>query len=57
MSTVRTGDLTRAALLRAGARLSEVTTMRDVDEVVDARSVADAAPESLFAQAFLGVSR
>ena len=57
MSTTRTGDLTRMALLRAGAQLSEVTTLRDVDEVADARSVADAAPDSRFAQAFLGVAR
>ncbi len=57
MSTARTADLTRAALLRSGARLSEVTTLRDVDEVVDAESVAGVAPDSRFAQAFRGPRR
>ena len=57
MSTERTGDLTRESLLRAGARVSDVETLRDVDEVGDAESVASAAPSSQFAQAYLEVAR
>jgi uncharacterized protein len=56
MSTGRTGDLTRASLLRAGARVSDVETLRDVDEVGDADSVASAAPHSQFARTFLQVA-
>jgi glycosyltransferase A (GT-A) superfamily protein (DUF2064 family) len=52
MSTGRTGELTREALVRAGARVSDVETMRDVDEVMDAESVAEAAPATRFAQAY-----
>ncbi len=52
MSTAETGRLTRAALLRAGARVCEVVTMRDVDEVADAEFVADAAPGTLFARSW-----
>ena len=36
MSTDRTGDLTRDALVRAGARVTDVETLRDVDEIGDA---------------------
>jgi glycosyltransferase A (GT-A) superfamily protein (DUF2064 family) len=57
MSTDRTGELTREALLRAGARVTHVETLRDVDEIDDAESVALAAPDSRFARAFLQVSR
>lgn len=57
MSTGRTGDLTREALVRAGARVSDVETMRDVDEVEDAECVVVAAPGSRFAQAYLEVAR
>jgi glycosyltransferase A (GT-A) superfamily protein (DUF2064 family) len=57
MSTDRTGDLTRAALVHAGARVTDVETLRDVDEVEDAESVASAAPDSRFARAFLQGSR
>ncbi len=46
MSTARTGDLTREALLRAGARSARSRPLRDVDEVADAESVAEAAPDS-----------
>lgn len=52
MSTSCTGRLTREALVRAGAELSEVETLRDVDEVLDAESVAAAAPDTRFAQAW-----
>jgi glycosyltransferase A (GT-A) superfamily protein (DUF2064 family) len=52
MSTDRTGLLTRAALERAGARVSLVETLRDVDEVVDAECVAAAAPSTRFARAY-----
>jgi glycosyltransferase A (GT-A) superfamily protein (DUF2064 family) len=57
MSTDRTGDLTREALVRAGANVTDVETLRDVDEVEDAESVAVAAPDSRFALAFGQVSR
>jgi rSAM/selenodomain-associated transferase 1 len=53
MSTARTGDLTREALQRAGARVSDVETLRDVDELADARAVASAAPGTRFARAFV----
>ena len=52
MSTSDTGRLTREALERAGARVSETVPMLDVDEVPDAESVAAAAPDTLFAQAW-----
>ena len=52
MSTSRTGDLTRMALVRAGAVVTDVETLRDVDEVLDAESVAAAAPQTWFATAF-----
>ena len=52
MSTARTGALTREALLRAGAQVTDVETLRDVDEVLDAESVAAAAPRTRFATAF-----
>jgi glycosyltransferase A (GT-A) superfamily protein (DUF2064 family) len=52
MSTARTGALTRDALVRAGARVTEVGALRDVDEVDDAESVATVAPRSRFAQAY-----
>jgi hypothetical protein len=51
MSTSETGALTREALSRAGAQLSEVAPLRDVDEVADALSVAAAAPHARFARA------
>ncbi len=57
MSTARTGELTREALLRAGARVTEVETLRDVDEVLDAESVAHAAPGTRFARAFARSAR
>jgi glycosyltransferase A (GT-A) superfamily protein (DUF2064 family) len=52
MSRPETGALTREALLRAGARVSEVATLRDVDEVVDAESVAAEAPDTRFARSW-----
>lgn len=50
MSTPQTGDLTREALVRAGARVSSIETLRDVDEFTDAESVAAAAPGTRFAR-------
>ncbi len=50
MSTDRTGELTRAALVRAGATVSDVESLRDVDEAEDAESVAAAAPHTRFAR-------
>jgi glycosyltransferase A (GT-A) superfamily protein (DUF2064 family) len=52
MSTSETGELTRQALVRAGAHVTEVAAMRDVDEMADAVSVAASAPESRFARSW-----
>jgi glycosyltransferase A (GT-A) superfamily protein (DUF2064 family) len=52
MSTADTGDLTRTALVRAGARVHEISPLRDVDEVEDAVLVAAAAPETRFARSW-----
>ena len=52
MSTSQTGELTRQALLRAGARVTDIVTMRDVDEIADAEQVAAAAPETRFARSW-----
>jgi hypothetical protein len=52
MSTRDTGELTRRALERAGARVTDIATMRDVDEVDDAESVAASAPGSRFARSW-----
>jgi glycosyltransferase A (GT-A) superfamily protein (DUF2064 family) len=52
MSTPSTGELTRRALVRAGARVVDVETMRDVDEVLDAELVAAAAPETRFGRSW-----
>ena len=56
MSTSRTGELTRKALVRAGAVVTDIETLRDVDEVLDAESVAAAAPKTMFATAFGGAA-
>lgn len=56
MSTGDTGELTRQALVRAGARVTHVETLLDVDEAEDARSVAAAVPGSRFAHAYLQTS-
>lgn len=50
MSTSKTGELTRLALARAGATVHQIGSLRDVDEVADAESVAAAAPETRFAR-------
>jgi glycosyltransferase A (GT-A) superfamily protein (DUF2064 family) len=52
MSVAHTGARTRRALLRAGARVTEVVAMRDIDEVADAEHVAVVAPGSRFARAW-----
>lgn len=52
MSTAETGELTRHALVRAGALVWDTATMRDVDEVVDADLVAAAAPDTRFARSW-----
>ena len=57
MSTPRTGELTRKALVRAGACVTDVETLRDVDEILDAESVAAAAPRTRFATLFAGAAR
>ena len=50
MSTSKTGELTRQALARAGATVHQTESMRDVDDVADAESVATTAPETRFAR-------
>ncbi len=57
MSTGETGALTRGALTRAGAHVTEVEMLRDVDEVMDAESVAATAPGIRFARAFVWATR
>jgi glycosyltransferase A (GT-A) superfamily protein (DUF2064 family) len=57
MSMCDTGTLTREALIRAGARVSDIEMLRDVDEVVDAESVAATAPGTRFARAFRATAR
>ena len=52
MSTDETGELTRQALVSAGAHVREIEVLRDVDEVVDADAVAGEAPETRFARAW-----
>ena len=52
MSTPETGVLTRGALVRAGARVTDIAMLRDVDQVVDAESVAAEAPETRFARSW-----
>lgn len=52
MSAPETGERTRAALLRAGARVTVIETLRDVDEIADAESVAVTAPATRFARAW-----
>lgn len=52
MSTERTGEDTRAALVGAGWRVATTVELRDVDEVPDAAAVADLAPGSHFAAAW-----
>jgi len=52
MSTHETGELTRLALVRAGARVMDVSTLRDVDEVLDAELVASAAPDTRFGRSW-----
>ncbi len=57
MSKASTDQLTRQALVRAGADLSLVTRLRDVDELADAESAVEAAPGSHFARAFAQILR
>ena len=52
MSTDETGDLTRRALVSAGAHLREIGVLRDIDEVADAEAVAGDAPGTRFARAW-----
>ena len=52
MSTNTTGELTRRALQDAGARVTDIGTLRDVDEAADAQSVADASRWSRFARSW-----
>jgi len=52
MSTVETGRLTRDALVRAGARVTEIESLWDVDEFADAELVAARAPHTRFARSW-----
>ncbi|WP_310528459.1 DUF2064 domain-containing protein [Nocardioides sp.] len=56
MSTPTTCTNTRAALTAAGLRVTTTTTMRDVDTVSDAVSVAHEAPDTRFARAWNAVA-
>ena len=49
MSTVRTGAIQRARLVRAGLRVVNLPQLRDVDTAADALAVAHEAPQSRFA--------
>jgi hypothetical protein len=49
MSTPITGAVQRARLLRAGLRVTNLPTLRDVDTAADAVAVARQAPQSRFA--------
>lgn len=55
MSTEATGAATLDALTRAGATVSQVEVLRDVDELPDAVAVAQVAPQSRFAAALAGL--
>ena len=57
MSTPTTCADTRAALTAAGLRVATTTTLRDVDTVADAVSVAHEAPETRFARAWAVAER
>jgi uncharacterized protein len=52
MSTARTCEDTRQALVSAGATVAIVRTLRDVDTIADAEAVASSAPLGLFARAW-----
>jgi glycosyltransferase A (GT-A) superfamily protein (DUF2064 family) len=52
MSTDETGELTRRALVRAGARVTHLELLRDVDEFLDAELVAAVAPGTHFARSW-----
>jgi glycosyltransferase A (GT-A) superfamily protein (DUF2064 family) len=52
MSTTRTGELTRDALVRAGATVTDIEPLRDVDQVLDADLVAAVAPATRFARSW-----
>lgn len=52
MSTASTGADTEAALVRAGHRVARTGSLRDVDTLDDARSVAALAPDTHFAHAW-----
>jgi hypothetical protein len=45
-----TCDFQRARLTALGLRITELSPLRDVDTIADARAVAAAAPESRFAE-------
>jgi len=54
---LETGTLTREALMHAGARVTDVEMLRDVDEVADAESVAVTAPGTRFARTVVWTAR
>jgi len=55
MSTDRTREATRRMLRASGARVTEVSSLRDVDTLVDAAAVACQAPFSRFAETWRGL--
>jgi glycosyltransferase A (GT-A) superfamily protein (DUF2064 family) len=48
MSTPRTGSIQRRRLTQAGLAVSDLPTLRDVDEPADAFAVAECAPSTRF---------
>lgn len=52
MSTARTGQDTRDVLVRAGLRVADLSTQRDVDLAGDAEAVVRYAPHTEFARAW-----
>ena len=54
MSTGETCARTRVVLARAGATISDVEVLRDIDEVADADAVAALAPSTRFAREWTG---
>jgi rSAM/selenodomain-associated transferase 1 len=50
MSSRRTGAEQRRRLRQLGLRTAELPALRDVDEIADARAVAEAAPQGRFAR-------
>lgn len=55
MSTATTHDDTRRALAASGLRVTTTAVLRDVDTAADARAAVEAAPDGLFARAWMSL--